>query len=241
VHFPFCDGPESVIIANTVVKRSARTIYQHGNLIRHAIHQHQQHPPTTQGSYLPPTYRPDLPRMNSSSGSGQLASRYNPAPQYQSQGTASAYSSAPLLPQPSQQLLHPQGYPPSTTSQGYQPRIAPAPVRNDYGSLATPQFNPSDSRSQIWANAETVPTVLADASREQPRTHVVGSQGRRGILPSAPGRPAVATNGANGGSKSTVMPAKDADGKFPCPNCNKTYLHAKHLKRHLLRRGSVLA
>ncbi|EJT69054.1 hypothetical protein GGTG_13451 [Gaeumannomyces tritici R3-111a-1] len=31
------------------------------------------------------------------------------------------------------------------------------------------------------------------------------------------------------------IPQKDADGKFPCPHCSKTYLHAKHLKRHLLR------
>lgn len=31
-----------------------------------------------------------------------------------------------------------------------------------------------------------------------------------------------------------MTPAKDADGK--CPHCIKTYLHAKHLKRHLLRR-----
>ncbi|KAK6354201.1 hypothetical protein TWF730_008613 [Orbilia blumenaviensis] len=30
-------------------------------------------------------------------------------------------------------------------------------------------------------------------------------------------------------------PTKDANGKFPCPYCTKTYLHAKHLKRHLLR------
>lgn len=67
---------------------------------------------------------------------------------------------------------------------------------------------------------------------EQP-THVVGSQGRRGILPSAPGRPPV---GATTGAKGTVVPQKDADGKFPCPHCTKTYLHAKHLKRHLLRR-----
>jgi hypothetical protein len=43
------------------------------------------------------------------------------------------------------------------------------------------------------------------------------------------------TNGVNGTAKSTTIPAKDADGKFPCPHCNKTYLHAKHLKRHLLR------
>lgn len=64
---------------------------------------------------------------------------------------------------------------------------------------------------------------------------MVGSQGRRGILPSVPGRAAV-TNGVNGTAKNTTIPAKDADGKFPCPHCNKTYLHAKHLKRHLLRR-----
>ncbi|KAI1839301.1 hypothetical protein JX266_014488, partial [Neoarthrinium moseri] len=67
---------------------------------------------------------------------------------------------------------------------------------------------------------------------DQP-THVVGSQGRRGILPSAPGRPAAPTG--PGAGKSTVIPQKVADGKFPCPHCTKTYLHAKHLKRQLLR------
>jgi len=67
-------------------------------------------------------------------------------------------------------------------------------------------------------------------------TRVVGSQGRRGILPSAPGRPAATAAGA--GSGKSQIPQKDADGKFPCPHCNKTYLHAKHLKRHLLRRKS---
>ncbi|MCJ1312937.1 hypothetical protein MMC25_006613 [Agyrium rufum] len=35
--------------------------------------------------------------------------------------------------------------------------------------------------------------------------------------------------------KAAVIPMKDADGKYPCQHCNKTYLHAKHLKRHLLR------
>ena len=67
-------------------------------------------------------------------------------------------------------------------------------------------------------------------------THVVGSQGRRGILPSAPGRAAAPTAGTTAASTKSLIPAKDADGKFPCPHCNKTYLHAKHLKRHLLRR-----
>ncbi|KAL5351014.1 hypothetical protein ACLOAV_004588 [Pseudogymnoascus australis] len=69
-------------------------------------------------------------------------------------------------------------------------------------------------------------------AHEEVPTHVVGSQGRRGILPSAPGRPSVAATGP-GASKNIT--AKDADGKFPCPHCVKTYVHAKHLKRHLLR------
>jgi hypothetical protein len=70
---------------------------------------------------------------------------------------------------------------------------------------------------------------------EEAPTHVVGSQGRRGILPSAPGRPGPPVQGSAQNTKS-MIPQKDADGKFPCPHCNKTYLHAKHLKRHLLRR-----
>jgi hypothetical protein len=73
---------------------------------------------------------------------------------------------------------------------------------------------------------------------EEAPTHVVGSQGRRGILPSAPGRPNAPVSGSGQASKN-MIPQKDADGKYPCPHCNKTYLHAKHLKRHLLRRESL--
>ncbi|KAK5118487.1 hypothetical protein LTR62_003002 [Meristemomyces frigidus] len=68
---------------------------------------------------------------------------------------------------------------------------------------------------------------------EEAPTHVVGSQGRRGVLPSAPGRPAAPAQGT--ATAKSMIPQKDADGKYPCPHCNKTYLHAKHLKRHLLR------
>ena len=73
---------------------------------------------------------------------------------------------------------------------------------------------------------------------EEAPTHVVGSQGRRGILPSAPGRPNAPVSGSGQATKN-MIPQKDADGKYPCPHCNKTYLHAKHLKRHLLRRESL--
>ncbi|KAK8092668.1 uncharacterized protein PG998_014773 [Apiospora kogelbergensis] len=36
--------------------------------------------------------------------------------------------------------------------------------------------------------------------------------------------------------KATVVPQNDEYGKFPCPHCTNIYIHAKHLKRHLLRR-----
>lgn len=60
--------------------------------------------------------------------------------------------------------------------------------------------------------------------------HVVGQQGRRGVLPTVPGRPPPSAG------RQPINPQKNADGKYDCPHCNKTYLHLKHLKRHLLRR-----
>ncbi|KAK5687785.1 hypothetical protein LTR17_026754 [Elasticomyces elasticus] len=64
-------------------------------------------------------------------------------------------------------------------------------------------------------------------------THVLGSQGRRGVLPSAPDSPEVPAQGTT--NPWSMIPQKYTDGRYPCPRCNKTYLHAKHLKRHLFR------
>ncbi|KAF1980219.1 hypothetical protein BU23DRAFT_4708 [Bimuria novae-zelandiae CBS 107.79] len=70
-------------------------------------------------------------------------------------------------------------------------------------------------------------TVLSNQDSEP--VHVVGQQGRRGVLPTHPGRPSPAIG------KTMANPTKNAEGKYECPHCNKTYLHLKHLKRHLLR------
>ncbi|KAI2199259.1 hypothetical protein LOZ16_006561 [Ophidiomyces ophidiicola] len=142
----------------------------------------------------------------------------------------------PQHPQQQQQHPHPHQHPhqqspypphpmlpPASAAQAYPQPIAPAPPRD-----RRPDFAPFAA-----AVAPDLPPNPAQFIPKE-RTQVVGTQGRRGILPSVPGRAAVA-NGANGASKASVTPAKDADGKFPCPHCNKTYLHAKHLKRHLLR------
>lgn len=113
--------------------------------------------------------------------------------------------------------------PPASASMGL-PTIRPMPpggvgsAMNGLPSLSTGQLG----QTQFLQN-------------EEAPTHVVGSQGRRGILPSAPGRPNPPAQGSTQSAKS-MIPQKDAEGKFPCPHCNKTYLHAKHLKRHLLRR-----
>ncbi|KAL8934789.1 MAG: hypothetical protein Q9216_005730 [Gyalolechia sp. 2 TL-2023] len=98
-------------------------------------------------------------------------------------------------------------------------------------SIADAQQSPEPAKSSIPSTASNVCGLGP--------THVVGSQGRRGILPSASGRPAAVTNGSSGTPKAATIPVKDAEGKFPCEHCNKNYLHAKHLKRHLLRHTGV--
>jgi hypothetical protein len=136
--------------------------------------------------------------------------------------------------------------PPSSGAMPQPQPIAPAPVPNRLQQPLRPMPPTSQHMMPAMSTPYSQTNMLAHTSilPEDPPTHVVGSQGRRGILPSAPGRPAVTSTPA-GGPKSALVPAKDADGKFPCPHCTKTYLHAKHLKRHLLRRkywleGSLL-
>ncbi|OAQ58252.1 hypothetical protein VFPPC_17002 [Pochonia chlamydosporia 170] len=139
-----------------------------------------------------------------------------------------------------------QGYSPSAPPMMPQTTAAashPQPIAPPAGGCVPPVLLPMPHgpiTSKLGVSSPYGPGSLMQANpvpydEDQP-TRVVGSQRRRGILPSAPGRPVAPTAGA--GTKSTVTPIKDADGKFPCPHCTKSYLHAKHLKRHLLRRKS---
>lgn len=132
-------------------------------------------------------------------------------------------SSGPLMPQSTPGMSHPQPIAPAPSQNRMPQPLRPMPSG---GMHMQPGMN-----SPYGQNGMMGQPMLQDM---EPPTHVVGSQGRRGILPSAPGRPAVTATGT-GSTKNAMIPAKDADGKFPCPHCTKTYLHAKHLKRHLLR------
>ena len=121
----------------------------------------------------------------------------------------------------------------STTATSHSRLIAPAPSPGVGVSCALPDLWPmlgSGVAPQAGMNSPCGRSPLIDS--DEP-THVMGPQGRRGILPSAPGRPPALSVGRLG---KMAIPEKDADGRFPCPYCTKDYLHAKHLKRHLLRR-----
>ncbi|KAL4871907.1 hypothetical protein BDV12DRAFT_183461 [Aspergillus spectabilis] len=193
-----------------------------------------------------PPYRPDLNRYPTTTHE-VYASSAAPIMPHTSVGSLppTSFLSHPNPQAQAQQSPHyppPHNVlPPASNAQSYPQPIAPAPPRDrrpDYNGLPSGAFSYSDGKApQPWMNGDPAAAngAAAYATKDSPRTQVVGSQGRRGILPSVPGRATPVTGGVNGAAKNTSIPAKDADGKFPCPHCNKTYLHAKHLKRHLLR------
>ncbi|KAJ5666920.1 Zinc finger C2H2 [Penicillium macrosclerotiorum] len=196
--------------------------------------------------YMGQPYRPDLSRFPASTHDVYGASTAPIMPHTTVGSQPPSFLSHPNQPpqgHPSQSYPPPPSVlPPASTAQTYPQPIAPAPPRDrrDFNGIPSGAFSYSDGKS--WGMGPDVNGANGSpyGPKDQPRTQVVGSQGRRGILPSVPGRATPVTNGVNGAAKSTTIPAKDADGKFPCPHCNKTYLHAKHLKRHLLRREFLL-
>jgi len=165
---------------------------------------------------------------------------YPPPPQAQQQagrgaGAGAAYpmmNNYPQQPYPTSSAMLPQ----TTTAASHPQPIAPAPASGPGGAQRPPiQLRPMPPGYQPqpgMPQQQPLPQQPQQHDFNGEPTHVVGSQGRRGILPSAPGKPAAPA----AGQAKNQIPQKDADGKFPCPHCTKTYLHAKHLKRHLLRR-----
>lgn len=198
-------------------------------------------------------YRADLSRYPPTSAHEVYATSAGPIAPHTTVGSMPPSFLAHANPQ----AQMPHGYPSphgmmpaSTSAQSYPQPIAPAPPRDrrpDFAGMPSGAFSYPDGKTAAWVTPDTVAAAAANGAapfvgKDGPRAAapMVGAQGRRGILPSVPGRAGgpAATNGTgtNGTAKSTTIPQKDADGKFPCPHCNKTYLHAKHLKRHLLRR-----
>lgn len=160
---------------------------------------------------------------------GQMQQQQNRG--YQMMGPGS-YQQPPQQQQQQQYRTSQSMMPQASTAMSHPQAIAPAPAGGRMAQQPLRPMPPNGLHGMGGMQGYGQNNMMMPNELEPP-THVVGSQGRRGILPSAPGRPAVTTTST--GNKAAMIPAKDADGKFPCPHCTKTYLHAKHLKRHLLR------
>ncbi|KAK4110182.1 hypothetical protein N656DRAFT_800427 [Canariomyces notabilis] len=129
-----------------------------------------------------------------------------------------------MMPQSTTAAPPPQPIDPAPATVGSQ---APGVLRPMHvrGVMPQPAINSLYGQGPLMPRASTMPD-------SNPPTHVVGSQDRRGILPSIPGTPAALTVGMTQAKNQTFQ--KNTDGRFPCPECTKTYGFEKHLKRHLL-------
>lgn len=211
----------------------------------------QQHNPVSSYAGGPPLYRhaasapqtprtpigPNTPGSNSSAGSFAQS-----APQHHVAAGQPSSTFAPIMP---------TGYS-AGQSNGMHINSTPQSANNDspsgyYSQMPLPQMaNPpygnhsrQNSIPSYGGHAQVSPQGQEMSSASEARmVPVVGSQGRRGILPSAPGRAPAVGSALDGTARGVVPPAKNAEGKYPCMYCNKTYLHLKHLKRHHLRRKS---
>jgi hypothetical protein len=194
--------------------------------------------PMMQSNYSGYSQQPGTPGTPNTPGSAGMAYPAPPTtgtsrPPYPTTSYASSY------PAPASYAAVTPTMMAQTTASMQHPVLAPAPASGS-GGRVTP-LRPMPAGGAMMGQQGMPSPYGQGAMMPQPSmlpegepTHVVGSQGRRGILPSAPGRPPAPQAGT--GAAKAPVPQKDASGKYPCTHCTKTYLHAKHLKRHMLRR-----
>ncbi|CAN9179782.1 hypothetical protein AA0119_g4961 [Alternaria tenuissima] len=138
---------------------------------------------------------------------------------------ANGSSTMPPLQHPPLRPLQPtpSSYLPMSSAYSQAPMLSTASAHTNGHQLGGPPGMGGLGHASMYAHPPVLP------NQEPEPVHVVGQQGRRGVLPTHPGRPAPAAG------KTPTTATKNAEGKYECPHCNKTYLHLKHLKRHLLR------
>ncbi|EXK25242.1 hypothetical protein FOMG_18096 [Fusarium oxysporum f. sp. melonis 26406] len=132
-----------------------------------------------------------------------------------------AYGTSAMMPQAATAVYRLQPITP-TPAGGHGPHVLrPMPLG---GIRPQPGVSPAYGPASIMQPTAVMP-------EGEPPTHVVGSQGRRGILPSAPGRPTAPAAGRR--ARRTMILVKDAKGKLHCPECTRPYTRRHHLQRHL--------
>lgn len=191
-----------------------------------------QYPLPQQPQYNgPPNQLPPLPPIHSGA---QFPPLYGHSSNPQTPQPGTPVTSAPNTSTTMPPLQHPQLRPIQPSPTSYLPMssaYSQAPMLPTSAALTnTQQLQPATGLGLQNSSLYQPHPILTNQEPEP--VHVVGQQGRRGVLPTHPGRPQPSSG------KAANPATKNADGKYECPHCNKTYLHLKHLKRHLLRRES---
>ena len=142
-------------------------------------HQQQQQQPQQQQQQQP--YQPQTSQPGGRPAPYAMAQ--NPYAPHQGYATSGA-----MMPQTTTAASHPQPIAPAPAGGRGPPVLRPMPPAGMPGSMAPlpPAPGGHNLPGAEWRNAGWM--GQPEAQQEAP-THVVGSQGRRGILPSAPGRP----------------------------------------------------
>jgi len=110
------------------------------------------------------------------------------------------------------------------------------PTLGSSGPIQGPGVGVPSNRSRVGVGSEVLATPGGESRvGEAPPATLPGNANPRSGSGQSGGRVSSGHAGITPGATSQITPVKDQDGKFPCPHCPKTYLHAKHLKRHLLR------
>ncbi|KAG0131100.1 putative Zinc finger, C2H2 type transcription factor [Tuber indicum] len=123
--------------------------------------------------------------------------------------------------------------PPTTDRQGNRMVMS---TLGSSGPIQGSGVGTPSNRPRVGMGSEILATSGAESQvGEVPPLTLPGNANPRPSSGQSSGRVSGGHTGITPGATSQITPVKDQDGKFPCPHCPKTYLHAKHLKRHLLR------
>ncbi|KAF2026343.1 hypothetical protein EK21DRAFT_103310 [Setomelanomma holmii] len=172
---------------------------------------------------------PTLPPLHSGAPSyASMYSGHNSNPQTPHTPVTSAPNGSSGMPHPPLRPIQPSpsSYLPMSSAYSQAPMLSTAAAHSNSHQLA-----PAQGLGLSHPSLYPHPPVLA--AQEPEPLHVVGQQGRRGVLPTHPGRPAPAAG------KTPTNATKNAEGKYECPHCNKTSdILKRHFQKCSIRRGN---
>ncbi|KAK9448173.1 uncharacterized protein V1518DRAFT_419876 [Limtongia smithiae] len=117
--------------------------------------------------------------------------------------------------------------PSSSVESAGSPFSAPSPSTLSDSPTLIPL--PTATVSSPAVTAAVAPQLRRSSQLRRPG--LVTSRSAPSVPSAAPMSAAAAAAAATAG----IIPIKNAAGKFQCQECTRSYLHAKHLKRHMLR------